>query len=253
MKNVLIVSLGTFAMGESVIALDLARQLQHNNFNPCLVISNAHKVLLDERHTFPHITLYKNAETINKLLLDDFIAKYPPNLIILSDFFTLESEKKFTGIGLDYFLSLHLPILSIDSYGWEETNFKLDFMDGRISDVPNVLKYLDGMLRPCPLNKPLTTRSSRSVSYRSINNQIIRKRRRDSARKILEIDDDVSVILTANAVWEEVVPRRILKWKWGFLDAIPSLIQSHITRILGTVLWIRVSPKLGEPIERIGN
>src|SRR5215212_1608620 len=247
MKNVLIVSLGTFAMGESVIALDLARQLQHNNFNPCLVISNAHKVLLDERHTFPHITLYKNAETINKLLLDDFIAKYPPNLIILSDFFTLESEKQAFGIDVDYLSNIMCPILSIYNYGVEETNFKLDFMDGTIIPVPPKIKDLDGMLRPCPLNKPLTTRSSRSVSYRSIITCPFDNLCKSTLRKQLSVSEHALVIFTAHPVWEEIQLPVNMNADWGFIKVVPTLIKKYLSRLGISVLWIRVSPKLGEP------
>ena len=48
MKNILFISAGSFAFGESVMALNFARSLPPSKYRPCFIVSPLNSVLLEE-------------------------------------------------------------------------------------------------------------------------------------------------------------------------------------------------------------
>lgn len=250
--NILIISAGSFAAGESIIAIDIARQLSSSGFRPCLALPTAHYLFLKRLSGCPYITLYPQAKELNKMLLGDLIQKHCPDLIILSDFFTFEFRKSSSGIDFDFLRKIGSPIISIDSYQWQSTDHDLDFMSGPKIKLPDIVKEMDGFLRPCPLNNE-AVKFNNSVVYRSVQPIRLMTSRKSSIRKALSIPHNAFVIFSANAAWEKVILNLSNTRDKIFIRSVPNLIEKYISELDGEIYWIRVAPRIHNSKMKIGN
>ncbi len=249
-KNILFISTGSLAFGESVMALAFARSLPKELYNPCFIVSPLNAVLLDHQQ-LKAIQLLDNAHKINRLLVEDFLEKYPPELIILCDFLTFDFSQMNFGITLKFLRSYNKPIISLDSYEWESGDFVLDFFSGLTKQLPRTLLLLDGAIRPCPLNKPTAT-TERAICY-SFLHQINDCDLGEVAalRREIGIGEEDFVIFSATAVWQAFRPKQ--KYGGPFGHIITDLLTDYIAK-LGTKLhWIRVGPERNRSTQVIGD
>lgn len=250
MKNILFISAGSFAFGESVMALNFARSLPPSKYRPCFIASPLSSVLLDDYPELKTVKLIKNAQKINRLMVVDFLEHYPPDLIVLCDFLTFDFSQPEFGITLQMLRGYDKPIISLDSYEWESGDFTLDFFSGINKQLPRMLLQLDGALRPCPLNKPVPA-GGRVASY-SFLHQIQEWSNRDArqVREGLGISPDDFVIFSASAVWQSLRPKNKSGGLFG--NIITELFSQYISKLDRPIHWIRVGPERQQDTTRKG-
>ncbi len=240
MKNILFISIGTDAFGESILALNFARSLPAAGYRPCFILSPSHGTLLNQHPNFKGIQLYKGAIKINRMLIEDFLEHYPPDLIILCDFLTFDYSQADMGITLDDLRAYNKPIISLDSYEWESGDFGLDFFNGAEKKVPATILELDGALRPCPLNKPAPI-NGRIACYSFLHQiQQLPEEEVRWTRNELGIPMNDLVIFSATAVWQEFRAKK--RYAGPFSRIVPQLIYSYVERLETPVHWISVGP-----------
>ena len=127
MKSILIITAGDFAFGETTIALNFLKRLSKDRFTPCIVLAKSQEILLTNEFSFPYMTVYPTAVSLNKLLFKNLTLKYPPSLIILSDIFSFINHEWSTGLTWNDLCSLHCPIASIDIYDVKILQFQVRY------------------------------------------------------------------------------------------------------------------------------
>lgn len=238
LKNIYFISLGSIAFGETIIALQFSFSLSDEDFMSHFFVAPNNSILFQNklRH---HVTeLYPGKPKINMLLINDCVEKYPPDIIILSDFLTFEISANDYGLTLDYLRQFGVPILSFDSYEWDSTGYTLDFLPGIKKQVVSRLDEMDGILRPCPLNKPQPP-NDRVFCYSFIKQIQNNFYDRGFSTKInLGIPKPEPVVFSATAPWQS--PKARTCPRWPFVDSVPMLIQEHLDKTGLPLHWIRV-------------
>ncbi|MBL8150290.1 MAG: hypothetical protein JNN15_10235 [Blastocatellia bacterium] len=251
-KNVLFVSTGSLAFGESVMALNFARSLPKSDYNSCFILSPLNSVLLEQdNEEFENVKLFEGAHKINRLLVIDFLEKNPPDIIVLCDFLTFDFSQADFGINLKFLRAYGKPIISLDTYEWESGNFTLDFFSGVDKQLPRMLLQLDGALRPCPLNKPAPT-TERIVCYSFLDQiKCLQPDEIERKREELGINPNDFVIFSATAVWQAFRPKT--KYKGPFGHIVSELLSYYVSKLNKPVHWIRVGPERERTTEKYGN
>jgi hypothetical protein len=236
-KNVLFISLGAFAFGESTLALNFARGLENSYYQPFFILSPINQVIFNSLPQLKKILLYPNGGRINRILAEDFLTEYPPDIILLFDFLTFEYSNNF-GLSLEYLRSFNTPIISLDSYEWESTDFILDFLGGRSKQVASTLLEIDGCLRPCPLNKPIPLQDHfacysffKEVRTTDINNLSL-------YREKLDINSSDKIVFSATAPWEKKPAKEVRQTP--FCHVVPKLVEFYLTQVNCHIHWVRV-------------
>jgi Family of unknown function (DUF6365) len=240
-KNIVFISLGSFALGETIMALNFVRSLPRSKYRSCFILSPINSVLLKSDPSLTTIQLIDGGHRLNQLLVSDFLEHYPPDLFVLCDFLTFDFSQPEFGISLKYLRDYDKPIISLDSYEWESGDFNLDFFTGVQKQLPRMLLQLEGALRPCPLNKPLLP-NDRVACY-SFLHQIKRWRRKEvlQAREDLGIAPEDFVIFSAAAVWQSMRPPEKIGGPFG--SVVCGLLPAYIDRLDEPLHWIRVGPE----------
>lgn len=249
MKNILFIAAGDFGFGETTLALNFMNRLSKEKFTACFILAKSHEMLITNKFSFPYTMFYPTATALNKLLFKNLTLKYPPSLIILSDIFTFIDNEWSTGVTWDDLCNLHCPIASIDIYDVKSTNFKLDMMNGVIKNVPYLINDLDFLIKPCPINNPL---SGSPESMFSTIDKIDTSRNHEKVRQQFGIPKETFIIFTAHGFWEELIIKLDRKRKWNFYSVIPELVKSHVIK-MENIFWINVTPNVQEGLIKIPN
>jgi hypothetical protein len=151
--RLLFFALSTAGYGESIIGLSLADQLQSAGVQSHFVISPVSETVL-KRSGFEYTLIEPKMGPLARILIDDVVETFRPDAIVLSDYFT------FTGVFQNRFKlapwfieEYGLPILPIDIWEWEKTDFTIDIFEDD-HEVDKRLLQMDAHLRPVPLAHP---------------------------------------------------------------------------------------------------
>ena len=101
-------------------------------------------------------------------------------------------------------------------------------MNGLIQNLPSSINDLDFLIKPCPINNPLS-RTTDSM-YKTIT-KIDTYNKRNKVRQRLGVPKETSVVFTAHAPWEEIIIKLDKKRKWNFYNVIPELVKSHLLKM----------------------
>jgi hypothetical protein len=185
---------------------------------------------------------------VNRLLFSELTGHYPPDLIVLCDFLTFAFSQTRFGITYDMLRELGRPLLSLDSYEWESGDFRIDFFNGAVRQMPDTLRDLDGVLRPCPMNKPAPP-EGRMICYSFLHQVRPPAGERQSVREELGIPADAVLFLTAEARWQKMRPK---SYGGPFAEIVDRLVEDCIRRLDREVHWIQLGPKQGQGKARHG-
>lgn len=239
-KNILFVSTGAYAFGESVLALNFAKQLDPKLYHPCFLVSPNNSVLLASYPQFQASELIKDLPQANHLLLVGLLEEFPPDLIVLCDFLTFHYSQPMFGITLEMLKACGAPIISLDSYEWESGDFQMDYFNGISKQAPEIMREIDGGLRPCPLNRPrgLVPRAACYSFLHQINGDD-HPSPDHTIREELEIPREAVVFVSAEALWQKIRPK---KYGGRFGDLVENMMSLYIHRLGRELHWVQISP-----------
>ncbi|MGC5010648.1 DUF6365 family protein [Streptosporangium sp. DT93] len=230
--RLLYISLTSSESGEVMIALNFARQLAGEDVRHHFVVPpNLAAKVAENGH--PYTVLDPAVGAGARGLFDDVINQVRPDLIIVADYFThmvffdyhLEGEH-----GLDpwFIMDYGIPVLPIDIWEWENTDFSLDItaglalpMDKRILDMPM-------HLRPVPTGKP--TASGAGYPYLlTKETDRLSARRRAEVRAGLSVSGSDRLLVVPISNWQQ--PEESHPTVGRMARRVPDLIAHYLRRL----------------------
>ncbi|QMU73251.1 DUF6365 family protein [Streptacidiphilus sp. P02-A3a] len=251
--KLLFFALSTAGYGETVIGTSLADQLRPLGVQSHFVISEISAPVL-KRSGIPHTVLDPRMRGLARLLLDELVAEFRPDAIVLADYFT------FTGVfqnryGLEpwFIEEYQLPILPIDIWEWEKTDFAIDIFD-EPHEVDRRLLEMETHLRPVPLAHPEQT--GRAYPFRLWEGgEQVSRRTRGHLFTTFGLNPQDRLVMLPVAAWQQLPEERYASSiGTQAVSGVPRLLAHYLRQLPETTHFLLVGqapPELAElPAER---
>jgi hypothetical protein len=204
--RLLFFALSTAGYGETVIGTSLADQLRPLGVESRFVISAISEPVL-KRSGIPFTVIDPKMGKLARLLIDEEVASFRPDAIVLADYFT------FSGVFQNRFRlepwfieEYQLPILPIDIWEWEKTAFAIDMFD-EDRQVDKRILEMDVHLRPVPLAHP--TAEGRAVPFRLWEgSERVSRRTRGHLFTTLGLGAEDRLVMLPVAAWQQLPEER---------------------------------------------
>lgn len=200
--KLLFFAMSSAGYGETLIGMSLARQLRPAGIETYFICEPMSEKLL-RGSGFPYLVLDRSMGGFARLLVDDTVASFRPDAIVLSDYFTYCGvfPKRY---GLDpWFIDRYrLPIIPIDIWEWANTDFAVDVFDGKAMTVDRRIMEMPVHLRPVPIAH--LDESPQIYPFRLWEgNERVSRRTRDHLRETFGMAKDDKMVLLAVAGWQQ--------------------------------------------------
>lgn len=202
--RLLFLAMSSAGYGETLIGMQLARQLTKAGVECHFIIETASEKML-HGGPLPYTVLDASMGSFAQLLVDEQVARLRPDAIVLSDYFTYCGvfAKRF---GVDpWFIDRYdLPILPIDIWEWEESGFHVDVFGTKHIPVSDRILNLGGYLRPVPVCHPLANGNPDAFPFRLFESgERVSRRTRGHLRETFGIGPRERLVLLAVAAWQQ--------------------------------------------------
>ncbi len=200
--RLLFFAMSSAGYGETLIGMSLARQLKPAGIECFFVIEPMSEKLL-HGSGFPYVVLDRSMGRFATLIVDDAVATFRPDAIVLSDYFTYCGvfPKRY---GLDpWFIDKYgLPIMPIDIWEWANTDFSVDVFHGKSMTVNRRIMEMPTHLRPVPICH--LDADERTYPFRLWEgNERVSRRTREHLRETFGMAPEDRMILLAVAGWQQ--------------------------------------------------
>jgi hypothetical protein len=139
-------------LGEVVIALSLARQLEPAGAKShFVVLPGAEAMLRDSGH--PYTVVEPSMGDALYPVVDDLVAQFRPDGLVLADYFTywVIAEGQFH-VDPWFVYRYGLPVIPVDQWEWDRTDFTIDIAPGLRRPVDPKILDMPARLHPVPLS-----------------------------------------------------------------------------------------------------
>lgn len=222
--------------GETLIGVSLADQLRKVGVTSHFIIEpHALRTLVrDRKHPGHEYTVLEpQMGPLARLLVDEAIATFRPDAIVLADYLT--HCRTFTRrYRLDpWFIESHgLPVIPIDIWELEKTGYRIDLATDDDFEVNEHFRDLPAQLRPVPLAHLEPDGTGRARPFRVWDGEDrVSARTRNHLRTTLGLEKQDKLVLLATAAWQlgkgikhrpQVLPVR---------DAMPRIVAHYLQQL----------------------
>jgi len=241
--KVLVLAMSSAGYGETLIGLTLARDLAGMGM-PVRFVIDTMSVSLLRAAQFPYVALDAQMGPLAALLVDQEVANFRPDVIVLSDYFTYCGvfAKRF---GLDpWFIDRYgVPIVPIDIWEWNHTRFAVDVFCEKHISVSERILTMDAYLRPVPLCHPTSNGDSKAFPFALQRGRPrAGTRRRDHLRRVLGLSRTDTLLLMTLARWQTLD----YDDENGNLMAreTPGLLRAYLNQLPASVQILTVGERL---------
>jgi hypothetical protein len=225
-------ALSTLGYGEALIGLSLADQLKKTGVESHFVISGSLEKVL-RRSGYDHTIVDESMGGLVRLVIDDVVERFCPDAIILSDYFT------YSGVldqcfGLDpWFVDEYdLPIIPIDIWEWETTDFSIDMCGGYSHVVSKRILDIDVHLRPVPLAHLNDGASGRGYPFRLwAEDERVNRRTRNHLLTTLGLRPADRLVMLTVAAWQQLAPENCRGDVARLSHTVPHLLASYLRKL----------------------
>jgi hypothetical protein len=164
--RLLFLALTPYAYGETADGVQLAHQLRELGADSHFVVqpSCVDPVRADG---YPCTVVEPSMGAHAVSVIRDLVASFRPDAIILSDYFMYWVQLALVfGVEPWFIEEYGLPIIPIDLWEWENTDFKVDPFGDLVLEVSDRILGMDVHLRPVPLAHVDSGRTGRAYPYR---------------------------------------------------------------------------------------
>jgi hypothetical protein len=222
--------------GETLIGVSLADQLRKVGVTSHFIIEpHALRTLVRDRNHPGHeyTVLEPQMGPLAKLLVDDAIATFRPDAIVLADYLThCRTFARRYRLDPWFIESRGLPVIPIDIWELEKAGYTIDLAIDDDFEVNERFRDLPAALRPVPLAhlEPDGTRSARPFRVWDHEDRVS-ARTRNHLRTTLGLEKQDKLVLLATAAWQlgkgiqhrkQVIPVR---------DAMPRILAHYLQQL----------------------
>ncbi len=248
-----ILALNTKGLGEGLLGLNLARELQKEGDEVFFLAHESNQRLFQAG--FPHMTFSDEAAALLQFYIKSCLLSVRATSLILSDYLT--AMLFFEGVGQDPRMlgSLGIPISAVDTWDSTRTPDHIDlFVDGFDQYVPQVPGYVKSI---CPV--PFLAPHTDAGFYGSLPVRTTpRGKASNSFRKGLGLPAHASVVLFCSAEWQHpgAPPVKVRKnsprgreyqKQWAMSrrlsEMLPVLLAEYLMRVGPEVHLVHVGPR----------
>jgi hypothetical protein len=193
--------------GETLIGVSFADQLRQQGVTSHFIIEpHALRMLVRDRNHPGHeyTVLESTMGPLAKLLVDDVIATFRPDAIVLADYLThCRTFSRRYGLDPWFIESYGLPVIPIDIWELEKTGYRIDLATDDEAEVNEHFRDLPAQLRPVPLAHLEPDGTGRARPFRVWDrDDRISARTRGHLRTTLGLEKQDKLVLLATAAWQ---------------------------------------------------
>ena len=202
--NIAFIVTSYWSYGELLIAVMFAKRIIKSGYHPYFFIPSNHAEIL-KKEKIPYTLLFHGMGKINRILFQDYVLKYKPGLVILSDFLNYNFCEEHYGLTYEDLKLFDCPIGTFDNFDWTCQKRDMDtygFRAAKVSNV-NIDKYGFKII-PCPIANPLNKACGDKYYYSLMQNVIpYMEKSKKQVQEELGIEKDRPVVLITSAMWQE--------------------------------------------------
>ena len=222
--------------GETLIGVSLADQLRKLGVTSHFIIQpHALRMLVRSQKDPGHeyTVLEPQMGPLAKLLVDDAVATFRPDAIVLADYLThCRTFSRRYHLDPWFIESYGLPVIPIDIWELEKTGYRIDLDTGDDSDVNEHFRDLPAQLRPVPLAHLEPDGTGRARPFRVWEREDrISARTRGHLRTTLGLEKQDKLVMLATAAWQvgKGIPHR--QQVTPVLDAMPRILAHYLQQL----------------------
>lgn len=246
MKRIVIVVLSELSSGELTIGYEFGSRLDRTKYEVTFLIHEKFASYLEDKKE-AYVILNVNVGALhNKQTVVQFIHDYQPNYLLISDVFTTEYSRLWSGITIQLLKSFQIPILGIDEYQYLSTKYTPDYYGGVFEALPHLLNECDFIIRNCPLNCERQNKEENIKCFSLYDKHLnLSEEDKRKVRNELGIKENQKLVFYASSSWEEInfhkTPSlgKLIKW-------LPSILENYFMDIGEDIKLLHVGPKSWE-------
>jgi Family of unknown function (DUF6365) len=222
--------------GETLIGVSLADQLRKMGVTSHFIIQpHALRMLVRSQKDPGHeyTVLEPQMGPLAKLLVDDAVATFRPDAIVLADYLThCRTFSRRYHLDPWFIESYGLPVIPIDIWELEKTGYRIDLDTGDDSDVNEHFRDLPAQLRPVPLAHLEPDGTCRARPFRVWEREDrISARTRGHLRTTLGLEKQDKLVMLATAAWQlgKGIPHR--QQVAPVLDGMPRILAHYLQQL----------------------
>lgn len=222
--------------GETLIGVSLADQLRKAGVASHFIIEpHALRTLVRDRNHPGHeyTVLEPQMGPLAKLLVDDAIATFRPDAIVLADYLT-HCRTFSRRYNLDpWFIESHgLPVIPIDIWELEKAGYTIDLATNDYSSVDEHFRELPAQLRPVPLAHLEPEGTGRARPFRAWDwEDRVSARTRGHLRATLGLEKQDKLVMLATAAWQLGKGIRHREHVLPVRDAMPKIVAHYLQQL----------------------
>src|SRR5581483_2319969 len=222
--------------GETLIGVSLADQLRKLGVTSHFIIEpHALRTLVRSTKEPGHAytVLEPQMGPLAKLLVDDAIATFRPDAIVLADYLT--HCRAFTRTyHLDpWFIESHgVPVIPIDIWELEKTSYRIDLATDDVTEVNEHFRDLPAQLRPVPLAHLEPDGTCRARPFRLWDrDDRVSARTRNHLRTTLGLEKQDKLVMLATAAWQLGKGIKHRKQVLPVRDGMPRILAHYLQQL----------------------
>jgi hypothetical protein len=222
--------------GETLIGVSLADQLRKLGVTSHFIIEpHALRMLVRARKHPGHeyTVLEPHMGPLAKFLVDDVIATFRPDAIVLADYLThCRTFSRRYHLDPWFIESSGLPVIPIDIWELEKTGYSIDLATDDDSAVNEHFRDLPAQLRPVPLAHLEPDGTCRARPFRVWDREErVSARTRGHLRTTLGLEKQDKLVLLPTAAWQLGKGIRHRKQVIPVRDAMPRILAHYLQQL----------------------
>lgn len=242
MTKILILVLSELSSGELTIGYEFGTRLDRAKYDVKFLVNSKFKPYLENKGEFFLSLEIEDGAKKNKQIVNEYIENEGFEYIIISDVYTVEYSRLWSGVGMNMLKEFHIPILAIDEYEYLSTSCTPDYYGGKFEMLPHLLNECDYIIRNCPLNNEKYPDSKR-IKYFSLYDKIssLEEKNKKEIRARLGIGMEEKVIFLTSSSWESINFSKT-PYLGNFIKNFPKIIYNYIKDLNTKITVIHVGP-----------
>ncbi|WP_438433525.1 DUF6365 family protein [Gorillibacterium sp. sgz500922] len=242
--------LSEISTGELTIGYEFGSRLPKDDYQVKFLVPGRYEQYLQDRGESYYLLNVQDGPLTNSLRFKEAMEAFQPDYFLLSDVFTTEYSRSWSGISMKTLREYGIPLIGIDEYEYLSTNYTPDYYGGVFEKLPPLLEDCQYVVRNCPINLPKNGEASPRTFYFSLyrDGLGLSDADKEAVRGRLELHPNEKVVFFASSSWESInfhnSPFLLMLMKW-----VPLLLQHYMREVNERLTLVHVGPKPWELID----